>query len=128
MPVPRSGPGSVRCCCHSGSGGTPRRARLESGDSGGTGPGPSLKRGWIGTRILMVTNSTDSRTGKRGLDMSLNIHTVRCEALFASTLQGSEQPSAPLLQDAITQTVRRVGSPGGAPAGGPGVCGPPDDA
>jgi hypothetical protein len=44
--------------------------------------------------------------------MSLNIHTVRCEALFASTLQGSERPSARLLQDAIAQTVRRLGSRG----------------
>ena len=44
--------------------------------------------------------------------MSLNIHTVRCEALFASTLQCSERPSARLLQDAITQTVRRLGSRG----------------
>jgi hypothetical protein len=44
--------------------------------------------------------------------MSLNIHTVRCAALFASTLQGSDRPSARLLQDAITQTVRRLGSRG----------------
>jgi len=44
--------------------------------------------------------------------MSLNIHTVRCEALFASTVQSSQRASAQLLQDAITQTVRRLGSRG----------------
>jgi hypothetical protein len=44
--------------------------------------------------------------------MSLNIHTVRCEALFASTVQSSEQPSGRLLQDAITRTVQRLGSRG----------------
>jgi hypothetical protein len=44
--------------------------------------------------------------------MSLNIHTVRCEALFASTVQVSQQPSPQLLQDAIAQTIRRLGSHG----------------
>ncbi len=44
--------------------------------------------------------------------MSLNIHTVRCAALFASTVQSSEQPSTRLLREAITQTVRRLGSRG----------------
>ncbi len=44
--------------------------------------------------------------------MSLNIHTVRCEALFASAVQSSEHPSGPVLQDAITRTVRRLGSRG----------------
>jgi hypothetical protein len=44
--------------------------------------------------------------------MSLNIHTVRCEALFASTVQSSEQPSGRILEDAIRRTVRQLGSRG----------------
>ncbi len=44
--------------------------------------------------------------------MSLNIQTVRCEALFASTVQSSEYPSGRALQDAITATIRRLGSRG----------------
>jgi hypothetical protein len=48
--------------------------------------------------------------------MSLNIHTVRCEALFASAVQRSERPSPGLLREAITQTVRRLGARGCAAA------------
>jgi len=44
--------------------------------------------------------------------MSVNLHTVRAAALFASTVQGSERPTARLLQDAITATVRRLGTRG----------------
>ena len=44
--------------------------------------------------------------------MSLNIYTVRCEALFASAVQSSERPSSHRLQEAISQTVRRLGSRG----------------
>ena len=44
--------------------------------------------------------------------MSLNLYTARCEALFASTVQGSECPSARLVHDAIMQTVRRLGCRG----------------
>jgi hypothetical protein len=44
--------------------------------------------------------------------MSLNLHTVRCAALFASTVQSSEHPSRRVLQDAITSTIRRLGSRG----------------
>jgi hypothetical protein len=48
--------------------------------------------------------------------MSLNIYTVRCEALFASAVQSSERPSSHRLQEAISQTVRRLGSRGCAAA------------
>jgi hypothetical protein len=48
--------------------------------------------------------------------MALNLHTVRCDALFASTVQSSERPSDRLLQDAISRTVRRLGSRGCAAA------------
>jgi hypothetical protein len=44
--------------------------------------------------------------------MPLNLYAVRCEALFASTVQGSEEPSARLVHDAIRETVRRLGSRG----------------
>jgi hypothetical protein len=44
--------------------------------------------------------------------MSLNIYTVRCEALFASSVQSSERSSSDRLQEAISQTVRRLGSRG----------------
>ena len=44
--------------------------------------------------------------------MSLNIQTVRSAALFASTVQVSERPTARMLQDAITATVRRLGTRG----------------
>jgi hypothetical protein len=44
--------------------------------------------------------------------MSLNIYTVRCQALFASTVQSSERPSWHRLQEAISQTVKRLGSRG----------------
>ena len=42
----------------------------------------------------------------------LDINTVRCEALFASTLQASQQPTAANVQEAIMLTVRRIGSRG----------------
>jgi hypothetical protein len=50
------------------------------------------------------------------LAMSLNIQTVRCAALFASTVQRSERPSPELVRDAIIQTVRRLGARGCAAA------------
>jgi hypothetical protein len=48
--------------------------------------------------------------------MSLNIHTTRCAALFASTVQRSDRPSSDVLQEAITRTMRRLGSRGCAAA------------
>ena len=48
--------------------------------------------------------------------MSLNIQTVRCDALFASTVQSSDRPSARLVRDAISATVRRLGRRGCAAA------------
>lgn len=44
--------------------------------------------------------------------MPLDLNIVRCAALFASTVQRSEWPSARRLKDAIAQTVRRLGSRG----------------
>jgi hypothetical protein len=44
--------------------------------------------------------------------MSFNLYTVRCEALFASTVQRSECPSTRRVHDEITETVRRLGSQG----------------
>lgn len=44
--------------------------------------------------------------------MSLNINTVRCEALFASTVQRSESPSPAEMLDAITRAIRCLGSRG----------------
>ena len=44
--------------------------------------------------------------------MALNLHTVRSAALFASTVQMSQRPNARMLQDAITEAVRRMGTRG----------------
>jgi hypothetical protein len=44
--------------------------------------------------------------------MSLDINTMRFEALFASTLQRSDRPSDEQVRQAITQTVRALGSRG----------------
>jgi len=44
--------------------------------------------------------------------MSLNLNDVRSEALFASALQPSDQPTPAQVRDAITATVRRFGTHG----------------
>jgi hypothetical protein len=44
--------------------------------------------------------------------MSLDINVVRCEALFASTVQSSHCPTVEQLRDAIMTTVRALGSLG----------------
>jgi hypothetical protein len=41
-----------------------------------------------------------------------NIKVVRCEALFASALQRSEDPTASSVRETIRQTVRNLGSRG----------------
>jgi hypothetical protein len=42
----------------------------------------------------------------------LNVNDVRCEALFASGLQRSDEPTAPEVVDAITRAIRTLGSHG----------------
>jgi len=42
----------------------------------------------------------------------LNIGDARCEALFASALQGSETPTAEAVEAAITSAVSRLGPEG----------------
>ena len=42
----------------------------------------------------------------------LNVTGVLCEALFASTLQPSDAPTADMVAEAITRTVRRLGAGG----------------
>jgi hypothetical protein len=42
----------------------------------------------------------------------MNVNTVRCEALFASSLQPSQQSTAAQVQDAIRRAVREFGSRG----------------
>ena len=44
--------------------------------------------------------------------MSLNLNDVRSEALFASALQPSDQPTPAQVRAAITSTVRRFGTQG----------------
>jgi hypothetical protein len=44
--------------------------------------------------------------------MSLDINVVRCEALFASSVQSSESLVGDQLSDAIMRTVRALGSRG----------------
>ncbi len=44
--------------------------------------------------------------------MSLDVNVVRCEALFASSVQRSHQPTADQLREAIMRTVRALGSRG----------------
>ena len=44
--------------------------------------------------------------------MSLNLNDVRSEALFASALQPSDQPTPAQVRAAITMTVRRFGTQG----------------
>jgi hypothetical protein len=44
--------------------------------------------------------------------MSLNLNDVRSEALFASALQPSDQPTPAQVRAAITVTVRRLGTHG----------------
>ncbi|WP_238007253.1 hypothetical protein KZZ52_02690 [Dactylosporangium sp. AC04546] len=41
--------------------------------------------------------------------MNTTFDTVRTEALFASTLQASQRPSALQVRTAVTQTLRRLG-------------------
>jgi hypothetical protein len=53
-----------------------------------------------------------TRPERHAEGMSLNIHAVRSAALFASAVQVSERPTARMLQDAITETVRRLGTRG----------------
>jgi hypothetical protein len=42
----------------------------------------------------------------------LNVTDARCEALFASTLQPSDAPTAEMVAEAIARTVRRLGACG----------------
>jgi len=42
----------------------------------------------------------------------IDINAVRCEALFASVLQRSDEPSVGQIQAAVAQAVRRLGSRG----------------
>jgi hypothetical protein len=42
----------------------------------------------------------------------LNVTDARCEALFASTLQPSDAPTAAMVAEAIACTVRQLGSGG----------------
>lgn len=42
----------------------------------------------------------------------MNVHSVRCEALFASALQRSEEPTLPEIREAIRGAVRVHGSRG----------------
>lgn len=42
----------------------------------------------------------------------LNLNDVRAEALFASALQPSDQPTAAQVRSAVTLTVRRLGTRG----------------
>ena len=42
----------------------------------------------------------------------LNVTGVLCEALFASTLQPSDAPTADMVAEAITRTVQRLGADG----------------
>jgi hypothetical protein len=42
----------------------------------------------------------------------LNMTSARCEALFASTLQPSDAPTADMVAEAITRTVQRLGAGG----------------
>ena len=42
----------------------------------------------------------------------LNVHAVRCEALFASALRQSESIPPAQIREAITQTIRKLGSQG----------------
>jgi hypothetical protein len=44
--------------------------------------------------------------------MSMSFEAVRAEALFASTLQSSEMPSAERVRGTVTATLRRLGSRG----------------
>jgi len=44
--------------------------------------------------------------------MSINVNAARSEALFASPLQLSQQPTAQQLREAIMQTVRSLGTRG----------------
>ena len=43
---------------------------------------------------------------------TLNVNDARCEALFASGLQPSDAPTAGMVAEAITCTVRRFGTGG----------------
>jgi hypothetical protein len=43
---------------------------------------------------------------------TLNVNDVRCEALFASGLQPSDAPTADMVAEAITCTVRQFGTGG----------------
>lgn len=47
-----------------------------------------------------------------GRGRAAHFETLRAEALFASTLQASEQPSPDQVRRAITTTVQRLGSGG----------------
>ncbi len=42
----------------------------------------------------------------------LSVDGARCEALFASELQGSDVPTAESVTEAISRTVRRLGTRG----------------
>ena len=62
--------------------------------------------------------SIDGRDGARcrpphKLAMTqLNVTGARCEALFASTLQPSDAPTADMVAEAITRTAQRLGAGG----------------
>ncbi|WP_432834261.1 hypothetical protein [Dactylosporangium sp. CA-092794] len=45
----------------------------------------------------------------RGVDMDTTFNTVRAEALFASTLQASQEPTPAQVRAAVTSTLRRHG-------------------
>jgi hypothetical protein len=50
--------------------------------------------------------------GGKDLDSSMNVNAVRCEALFASPLQRSEDPTTTEVREAIQRAVRDFGSQG----------------
>src|SRR5437762_7759300 len=61
---------------------------------------------------LDVSRRSDRRTAEQRPSMSINVNAARSEALFASPLQLSQQPTAQQLREAIMQTVRSLGTRG----------------
>ncbi len=64
------------------------------------------------TRPVDATSKTLCQTGPRCIMTYLNLNTVRCEALFASTLQASEDADPERIRTMIMATVRTFGSRG----------------
>jgi hypothetical protein len=68
---------------------------------------PGSQAGWPG-RPGTVPGAQPMKV--RGIDMNvLNLADARCEALFASELQRSDDPTAEAISEAIRSTVRQLG-------------------